>query len=143
MTGIGTVQFLCRINVVIVNVRHVDKEKQNERLLRTSQAATEESTGVSGQPQDQHHEAQLQTHKRSTDGRSCNDGKVSAANRRDAVDQGSEEDEMIEDMRVVEWTEGVVVKRPRWNIEIKRKGSDKWEPIEIVNLDKKTKKRKK
>ena len=49
---------------------------------------------------------------------------------------------MIEDMRVVEWTEGVVVKRPRWNIEIKRKGSDKWEPIEVVNLDKKTKKRK-
>lgn len=50
---------------------------------------------------------------------------------------------MIEDMRVVEWTEGVVVKIPRWNIEIKRKGSDKWEPIKVVNLDKKTKKRKK
>lgn len=50
---------------------------------------------------------------------------------------------MIEDIRVVEWAEGRFVKNPRWNVEVKRVGSNKWEPIKVVNLDNKTKKRKK
>ena len=50
---------------------------------------------------------------------------------------------MIEDIRVVEWTEGGIVKNPRWSVEVKRIGSDKWEPIKVVNLDKKTEERKK
>lgn len=44
---------------------------------------------------------------------------------------------MIEDIRVVEWAEGRFVKNPRWNVEVKRVGSDKWEPIKVVKLDKK------
>jgi hypothetical protein len=48
---------------------------------------------------------------------------------------------MIKDMRVVEWTEGRGWrKRFRWDIQIKRVGSTKWEPLPFVKLTRRPKK---
>ena len=42
---------------------------------------------------------------------------------------------MIADIRVVEWAPTSKTYGPRWQIEIKRDGSDQWEPLPYVYLN--------
>ena len=44
---------------------------------------------------------------------------------------------MITDIRVVEWAQASKNHAPRWQIEIKRDGSDQWETLPYVKLDRK------
>lgn len=42
---------------------------------------------------------------------------------------------MIKDIRVVEWVDEA--KKFKWDIQVIREGSDKWEPVAFVKLERK------
>jgi hypothetical protein len=44
---------------------------------------------------------------------------------------------MIKDIRVVEWEEGRFLKQTRWDIQIKRDGSNKWESLPYTKVKRK------
>jgi hypothetical protein len=48
---------------------------------------------------------------------------------------------MIKELRVAQWVDGTLFGMPRhkWDLQFRRVGSTKWEPVEIVTLARKPK----
>ena len=46
---------------------------------------------------------------------------------------------MLKDIRAVQWVEGKKVKKTRWEIQIRREGSKKWEPMALVRINRRPK----